>query len=294
MFEEAGGIMKIGVVKLASCSGCQVAMLDMYEKFLDVVDKIVYCPMIKDARELPKCDVVLVEGAVRTKHELEMLKEARNKTDKLVAFGTCSALGGISSLGSIFKPEKLIEDVYGVKLEHELLDFAYPIDEFVEVDYYLPGCPPTPELIEKFIDGIVNGKVERIDYPVCAQCGRIVIHTKIDRIKKTEMPDPKICLLSQGYVCLGSVTRGGCKAVCTKAGVPCRGCRGPTDKVMVMPCKDYLTEIHDRMERIAGFDIKFEDLASIYAFVFGSDMKDKPVSRIREVMRLGRLGGGKT
>jgi len=285
--------MRIGIVKLASCSGCQIAMLDMYEKFLDIAENVVYAPMIKDTRELPECDIVLVEGAVRTKHELEILKEARDKTKILVAFGSCSALGGISGMGSMFKPEKLIKDVYGVEMEHKLLDFAYPIDHFVEVDYYLPGCPPTPDLIAKFVDGILSGNVEPIDYPVCAECGRLVVHTKIDNIKRTELPDPKICLLSQGYVCLGSVTRGGCKAVCTKAGIPCRGCRGPTNKVMVMPCKDFLTEIHDRMERIAGFDVKFDDLASIYAFVFGSDMKDKPVSKIREIMRAGRIGGDK-
>ncbi len=283
--------MKIGIVKLASCSGCQIALLDTHEKLLEIADKVVYAPLIKDARELPDCDVVLVEGAVRTEHELEVLKRARERAKKLVAFGSCSALGGISGMGSIYKPEKLIEDIYGRDLDYKLLDFAYPIDRFVEVDYYLPGCPPTPELISKFIDGILNGRVERHDYPVCAECGRLVVHTKIDNIKKTELPDPKVCLLSQGYVCLGSVTRGGCRAICTKAGVPCRGCRGPTDKVMVMPCKDYLTELHDRIERIAGFDVKFNDVASIYAFVFTSDMMDKLVSRIKEVIRKGRRGG---
>ncbi|WP_456327519.1 NADH-quinone oxidoreductase subunit B family protein [Archaeoglobus sp.] len=287
--------MKVGIVKLASCSGCQVALLDTYEKFLEIADSIVYAPLVKDTRELPSCDVILVEGAVRTEHELRMLKDAREKAKILVAFGSCSALGGISGLGSMFKPEKLIADVYGRELDYKLLDFAYPIDRFVNVDYYLPGCPPTPELIAKFIDGLVSGNIEPIDYPVCAECGRIVVHTKIETIKKTELPDPKICLLSQGYVCLGSVTRGGCKAVCTKAGVPCKGCRGPTNKVMRLPCKDYLTEIHDRMKRIAGFDLEFEDLASIYAFTFSSDiMMNKPVSRIKEVMRMGRIGGGRT
>ena len=293
MSEEVGGIMRVGIVKLASCSGCQVALLDTYEKFLEIAEKVVYAPIIKDNRELPECDVVLVEGAVRTEHELEMLKNAREKAKTLVAFGSCSALGGISGMGSIYKSEKLIGEVYGTEINHKLLDFAYPIDHFVNVDYYIPGCPPTPEIISRFIEGILTGNVVRYDYPVCAECGRLVVHTKIDRVRKTELPDPKVCLLSQGYICLGSVTRGGCKAVCTKAGVPCRGCRGPTDKVMVMPCKDYLTEIHDRIRRIAGFDVKFEDIASIYAFVFTSDMMDKQVSRIREIIRIGRIGGGK-
>lgn len=286
--------MKVGIVKLASCSGCQIALLDTYEKFLEIAEKVVYAPIIKDERELPECDVVLVEGAVRTEHELEMLKDAREKAKTLVAFGSCSALGGISGMGSIYRPETLIKEVYGTDLDYKLLDFAYPIDKFVEVDYYLPGCPPTPEIIARFIDGILKGEVERYDYPVCAECGRLVVHTKIEKIKRTELPDQKICLLSQGYLCLGSVTRGGCKAVCTKAGVQCRGCRGPTDKMFVMPCKDYLTEIHDRIERIAGFDVKFDDIASVYAFVFTSDMMDKQVSRIREVIRTGRFGGGRT
>jgi F420-non-reducing hydrogenase small subunit len=282
--------MRLGIVKLASCSGCQVALLDTYEKILDIADSIVYAPMLADERELKECDVILVEGAARTEKELEELKLAREKAKILVAFGSCSALGGISSLGNIYTPKKLIGDIYGKEIEFKLLDFAYPIDEFVEVDYYLPGCPPTPELILKFLDGLKNGSLEPIDYPVCAECGRLVVHTKIDSIKRTELPDPQICLLSQGYLCLGSVTRGGCKAVCTKAGVPCKGCRGATPKVMRANCKDYLVEIHDRIERIAGFDVKFEDPASIYMFVFGSDMKDKPVSKIKEIMRSGRHG----
>ncbi len=285
--------MRIGIVKLASCSGCQVALFDS-EKVLEIADKIVYAPLITDEREIPDCDVILVEGAVRTRHELEILKIAREKAEKIVAFGSCSALGGVSGLGSMFKPERLIEDVYGKEMEYELLEFAFPIDRFVDVDYYLPGCPPTPELITKFLEGLIEGNVRRTDHPVCAECGRIVVHTKIDGIKRTENPDPNICLLSQGYLCLGSVTRGGCRAVCTKAGIPCRGCRGPSDKIMLMPCKDYLTEIHDRMERIAGFDVRLDDVASLYAFVFTSDMMDKPVSKIREIMRRGRFGGGKS
>ena len=280
--------MKLALVKLASCSGCQIALLDTYEKILEF--EIVYAPLISDVKEMPKCDVVLVEGAVRTENELEELKKARENADILVAFGSCSALGGISSLGNIYSARQLIDYVYNCEVNPKLLDFAYPIDEFVDVDYYLPGCPPTPDLILKFLNSLKNGKIEPIDYPVCAECGRLVVHTKIDRIRKTEKPDETICLLSQGYLCLGSVTRGGCKAVCTKAGIPCKGCRGPTSKVMRNYCKDFLTEIHDRIERIASFDVSFEDPAGIYMFVFGSDMKDKPVSKIKEIMRSGRYG----
>jgi len=280
--------MKIALVKLASCSGCQIALLDTYERVLDL--EIVYAPMILDEKDMKSCDLVLVEGAVRTEEELENLKIAREKAKTLVAFGSCSALGGIPSLGDLYTPKQLIESIYGREIEPKLMDFAHPIDEFVDVDYYLPGCPPTPDLIYSFLKALEDGKTPSFDYPVCAECGRIVIHTKIDGIKRTEKPDDKICLLSQGYLCLGSVTRGGCKAVCTKGGIPCKGCRGATSNVMVYNCKDFLTEIHDRLERIAGFDIRFDDPASIYMFVFGSDMKEKPVSKIKEIIRSCRFG----
>jgi F420-non-reducing hydrogenase small subunit len=117
-----------------------------------------------------------------------------------------------------------------------------------------------------------------------------VKYIEIDGIKRFGIPQEGICLLSQGFLCQGSVTRGGCKALCTKAGIPCRGCRGPTPKIMRSYCRDYLNEITERLKRITGYEMHPDDIASIYAHVFGSNMKNKPVSMIKALMRSGRHG----
>ncbi len=285
--------MKIATLKLASCSGCHIALLDTHEKFLEIVDKIVFSPILLDTREIPDCDIVLVEGSVRTKEELNLLKNAREKSNTVVAFGSCAALGGITSLGNIFSGKQIIESVYSTELKNtpEFLNEALPIDEFVEVDYYLPGCPPPPNLIVEFLEALLKGEEpKKIEHPVCAECGRIVEHRKIDSIKRFGEAEKGVCLLSQGFLCLGSITRGGCNAACVKAGLPCIGCRGPTPKIMRSYCRDNLNEILERSKRIIKQEITVDDIAYFYTFVFGSDMKDKPISMIKDIMRGGRYG----
>jgi len=282
--------MKLSLLKLSSCSGCQVALLDaLGDGVLELSDKIDFAPLLVDKQEIGECSIALVEGAVRTDEELKLLEEQRKKADVLVAFGTCAAFGGLPSLANMYFGQQVIGSVYGSPLKKvpKFFDEAKPIDEFVDVDYYLPGCPPPEKLIREFLLALINGEEPRkVTHPVCAECNRTVVFRKVERIKWGGVPE--ICLLSQGYLCLGSVTRGGCGAACPKAGIPCAGCRGPTPKVMILPCKDYLTEILDRLQRITGFHVKPEDVPSIYAFVFGSDMKDKPVSEIKTIMKDGR------
>ncbi len=286
--------MRIATLKLASCSGCHVALLDTHEKVLEIAENLVFSPILIDIKDIPESDVVLVEGCVRTEEELELLREARRKTKVLIAFGTCAALGGISSLGNIYSGQQILERVYGDGQPDNVpkfLDMALPVDEYVEVDYYLPGCAPPPELIAEFLGALLKGeKPKSIEHPVCAECGREVKYMEIDGVRRFGEPEEGICLLSQGFLCQGSVTRGGCKAPCTKAGIPCRGCRGPTPKIMRSYCRDYLSEITERLMRITGFEVQAEDIASLYAHVFGSDMKNKPVSMIKAIMRSGRYG----
>jgi len=110
------------------------------------------------------------------------------------------------------------------------------LDEVVEVDYYLPGCPPHYERVAEVIDVIVSGKlppkgsvVGAKDKALCEECPR---ERKEKRIKEFKRPqffqdDGKTCLLEQGLVCLGPATRGGCGARCINVNMPCRGCYGP-------------------------------------------------------------------
>jgi F420-non-reducing hydrogenase small subunit len=94
---------------------------------------------------------------------------------------------------------------------------------------YLPGCPPTPELFMAVLTDSEKFKGSKI---VCQECGRRKLRDmKPKHLLGFQQGDvaPDICLINQGYACVGTSTRGGCRAPCTRAGHPCVGCRGPSD-----------------------------------------------------------------
>jgi F420-non-reducing hydrogenase small subunit len=201
--------------------------------------EIVYSPTFVDLKEIPEVDLAIVEGGVRTVSDEELIKEVRAKSRILVALGICATHGGITSLGNVASVKKLLEKEYtlpasGGKLP-ELEDLMYPICNFVDVDYYIPGCPPMPFLIVHTLKSIVSGKAPiRHQSVVCTECHRKIVPAKLDRLygiyeKET---DPVLCLVSQGFVCLGSLTREGCGAPCPRAGFTCFGCRGPADSLL--------------------------------------------------------------
>jgi F420-non-reducing hydrogenase small subunit len=199
---------------------------------------IVYSPTFVDLKEVPEVDLAIVEGGVRTVSDEELIKEVRAKSRTLIALGICATHGGITSLGNLASVKKLLEKEYALPFSGrlpELEDLMYPICNFVDVDYYIPGCPPMPFLIVHTLKSIVSGKVPiRHQSVVCTECHRKIIPAKLDRLygiyeKET---DPLLCLVSQGFVCLGSLTREGCGAPCPRAGFTCFGCRGPADSLL--------------------------------------------------------------
>jgi F420-non-reducing hydrogenase small subunit len=191
-----------------------------------------------DLREVPEADLAIVEGGIRTREDENYIREVRAKSKMLVAIGICATHGGITSLGNVTTLKNLLEQEYSLldssKLP-ELEDLMYPICNFVDIDYYVPGCPPMPMLLVHALKSIVSGKAPiRHRTVVCLECKRKIIASKLDRLygvyeKET---DPQLCLVSQGFVCLGSLTREGCGAPCPRAGFPCFGCRGPPDSLM--------------------------------------------------------------
>ena len=121
---------------------------------------------------------------------------------------------------------------------------VYKLDDVVDVDYYLPGCPPTPELIGNAVNAILEGKlpakgaVLSPDKSLCSSCDRNESKPEdvaIDEVKRIidVMADPEKCFLAQGIICMGPATRDGCGQTCVSGNMPCTGCFGPTDS-----CKD--------------------------------------------------------
>ncbi|MFQ6075276.1 MAG: F420-nonreducing hydrogenase [Candidatus Bathyarchaeia archaeon] len=232
---------KVCKVSLTSCAGCVMSPLYAGEGFLDMLKdvEVVYSPIFIDVREVPKVDVAMVEGGVRTVADENLLRAVKARAELLVAVGDCAVYGGVTSLGNVFSMRAILEEVYSATMKTasilpRLKDMMYPIDTYVDVDYYIPGCPPTPNLIINAVKSIVEDKEPpRTSSAVCSECGRKMVMERPKHLAKAyeKVAEPKICLLSQGFLCLGPVTRAGCGALCTKPGMPCYGCRGPSDGI---------------------------------------------------------------
>ncbi|MBN1317625.1 MAG: hypothetical protein JXA42_19230 [Anaerolineales bacterium] len=236
--------MRIATLCLSSCSGCHVNLLDLQEQFLELLNstELVFSPLFKDVKEPQPCDLGLVEGAVRNREDVEKLLGFRKKSELLVSMGSCAVYGGIVGLGSAYSNRDVLETAYPASFEDRrnpgLAPRVLPVDSIVPVDFYLPGCPPPVPVIESVLGALLeDGSPTVNEMPVCAECDRIARGQMPPEIKRTfrDTPNPDECLLQQGFLCLGSVTRAGCDAPCPKAGLPCMGCRGPAHRLLVEP-----------------------------------------------------------
>jgi F420-non-reducing hydrogenase small subunit len=263
--------LKFGFYWAASCGGCEVAVLDINEKILDVVERaeIVLWPVAMDTkyddvRAMPDryLDVCFFNGSVRNSEQHELAELLRRKSKVLVAFGSCAHHGCIPGLANLSGREQILNHVYdeepsvsnpgrtrplvrvavpeGELTLPQFYDKVSPLDRVVDVDYYLPGCPPPATLISAALDAIfagelpAKGAVLAPPKALCDECDR-------NKHAAKRMPDVKrcyevqadrqTCFIEQGIVCMGPVTRGGCGQRCVNGNWPCTGCMGPTPEV---------------------------------------------------------------
>ncbi|MBB6402552.1 F420-non-reducing hydrogenase small subunit [Methanococcus maripaludis] len=246
-------MVKIATTWLACCSGCHISLVDLHEDLLKVLEQVelVHSPVLMDVKEIPDdIDVALIEGGIRNEENLHIAQEMRKKAKIVIAFGTCAVYGGVPGMGNLHSNEALLEKAYkttfSTKNEEgiipsedvpELTSRVKPLADVIDVDYILPGCPPKPELIAEVLTSLLEGKTPQLTTKnMCKVCPREKSKegVSIEAIKRNYegTPDPKKCLLEQGYLCMGIATRASCGAICPTAGVPCTGCYGPTDKVV--------------------------------------------------------------
>jgi F420-non-reducing hydrogenase small subunit len=264
---------KIAMYWCASCGGCEEATVDLAERILELTNlvDIVFWPVALDFKEedlenLPDGSITasLINGGARVTEHERMVKLLRAKSKIVVAYGACSAWGGIPGLANLYKEGEVVSLAYrevpsvdnpknvtpqttvvdGAKLElPEFLPRLLPIDQVISVDYYVPGCPPTADVTWKAIETLLSGNlppkgsvIGASEKALCDECP--LNETKLDRVLIQDLkrphqviPDATKCLLTQGLLCLGPATRGGCGALCVKARMPCTGCFGPLDRV---------------------------------------------------------------
>ena len=259
---------KIGVYWAAACGGCDCSLLEVNEQILDVAAAadIYLWPCAADAKYSDlegyrngELDIVLFNGAIRTAENREIAELIRAKTKYLVAFGSCAHTGGVIGLANMATRDELFTTVFGenratwpqlsaTENGHELhlpefLHKLTPLSEVVEVDYIVPGCAPTPNIISGAVDALLGGgdlppagTVLAPDTALCDECERKVTKPEVVTIEQWKRPhevmiDEELCLLAQGLVCLGPATRAGCGSACIGANMPCSGCFGPTSRV---------------------------------------------------------------
>jgi F420-non-reducing hydrogenase small subunit len=258
--------LKLAFYWAASCGGCEIAVLDINEKILDVVQiaDIVFWPVAidvkyKDVEAMPDkyIDICFFNGSIRSEEQEHMAKLLRQKSKTLVAFGSCAQEGCIPGLANLHDRKEIFNKVYlesksvanpkrvepkttfeakeGVLKLPKFYDTVKTLDQTVDVDYYLPGCPPPVKLILRAVDAIAKnelppkGSVLAPLKSVCDECPRKKDNKKISKIYRVheKIPEPEKCLLEQGIICMGPATRSGCGAQCLTVDMPCTGCGGP-------------------------------------------------------------------
>ena len=251
---------------LSDCSGCHVAIVDLHEKILAVLQavRIQHFPVLTDIKDYPKATIGIVSGAIRTEHDREAAEAMRASCDLIIAWGSCAVYGGISGAGNLHAPEDLLKAVYtenkttsphpGPSREvSPLRPVVTPLDQVIDVDLYMPGCAPHPTLIFEALTALVEGRTPiATQESVCGRCTRTMQKTEIDSIRRPSegLPDRELCFLSQGYLCMGSATLDRCMSPCPQNGIPCSGCAGATMRVLTEPNRDIRTEIAERMTRL--------------------------------------------
>lgn len=232
---------KFAVLQLSSCAGCEAALLNA-EEWVDRY-KLTYMPLVTSAHSLPEVDVLLVSGSVRSDEDLHSLHESVRKAKEVIAVGTCAISGGVAHLGDRDEVRALFLAEAERRHVPRMLPKSHPVDALVSVDRYLPGCPPTPELFMAALGELPDFKPGS---SVCQECGR----RKVREIRPEHLTGfmqgevlPELCLVNQGYLCIGTSTRGGCRALCTRPGHPCVGCRGPSNAFIEKESTAWLASI---------------------------------------------------
>ncbi len=266
--------VKVAEEWLNICGGCEVSILDIGEPFLDLLPSLdfVHIPVLMDHKyfgqtgegtelEIPEADVGIISGGVRNEKEKHVAEEMRKKCGTLIALGACACNGGIPAMANMFTLQDFYDKIYKDSVTTEsaetpnenlppLLDSVLAVDEVVDVDVYIPGCPTNPSLIVEALTCLLEGKPFVLsEKSVCDECpvkrekkaagGVLNRPLKPLDVKTGEPWENTLCYMEQGYLCVGPVTRAGCATEdidgakvprCIKGHMPCRGCFGPIRK----------------------------------------------------------------
>lgn len=266
-----GEKLKVAGFWASSCGGCEIATLEIGENIVKLAElaDIVFWPCLVDFKykdvenmEDKSIDLCLFNGAIQNAEQEHVAKLLRAKSKVMVAYGSCSYEGCIPGLANVTNRERIFNRAYievpsmdnpdkvqpqtsyqaaeGELTLPQIYDTVMPLASVVDVDYFVPGCPPVGKQTWAVLEAVVTGNLPAKGSVVgagtralCDECPRTRGDKKIKAFYRTYeiMPDPEQCLLEQGLLCAGIATREGCGALCPSANMPCTGCYGPPEGV---------------------------------------------------------------
>jgi len=264
---------KLAFYWAASCGGCEITITELGMRLVDVGDlvDIVFWPAAMDfkiadveALDDHEIDICFFNGGIRTSENEHIAHLLRQKSKALVAFGSCACEGCIPGLANLYSAESILERVFttvpsldetagtmpkpttqvpeGELTLPTLQPHLKTLAQVVEVDYFMPGCPPVVDQVWNVFQAALNGELPpkgsvigagvKTNCDVCPrQKGRSGFRIKeFKRPHEVEL-DPEVCFLAQGVICFGPVTRAGCGLPCIQGNMPCRGCYGPAEGI---------------------------------------------------------------
>ena len=219
---------KVAFFDFACCEGCQLQIANLEEDVValaQLVDVVEFREVMTG--KAPEYDIAFIEGSITRKGDEARLKDIRERSKMLVAYGACACTGGVNKLKKNWKNlDDAKKEVYADNYNMPHLD-TYPtkaVDEVVKVDFYIPGCPVNREEVVRVVKELLLGRIPRLpNHPVCVEC----------KLKENA------CLFDFSIICLGPLARAGCGAICPSNGVACDACRGTVDN----PNKNAMHEI---------------------------------------------------
>lgn len=250
---------------LSGCSGCEISFADLHERLLHVFRdiKLVRIPFLMDTKEYVPADIGIITGSIRTRNDIEAAHRMRESCTTIIALGTCPVYGGPHGGSYAHTTQQLLAGAYvrnpSTRTHEvpdqvpELLDEDRTLDSEIDVDVYLPGCPPHPAFIVEALQVLLGQRHHPIEqHNVCYNCTRRMERSGVTTLRRSHEGsfDPDVCFLSQGCLCFGSVTLDRCFAPCPRAGAPCFSCAGPSLTVILEPQKDVRTLVATRMARM--------------------------------------------
>jgi coenzyme F420-reducing hydrogenase gamma subunit len=246
---------RVGVVKFASCDGCQLTLLDLEDELLAITEtfEIVEFAEATSNRSAGPFDVLFVEGSISTPEQAEEIVHLREASTLLVTIGACATAGGIQALRNLGDHDAFRAAVYPHPEYVSSLATSLPVSDYVKVDAELRGCPIDPGQLLEVLTALATGRRPQLpNEAVCLECKR----------------RGAVCVVvAKGMPCLGPVTRTGCGALCPAFARGCYGCFGPRESANAAGLASHYLRAGDRAEevgrRFAGFTVNQEPFRSV-------------------------------